>query len=532
MNCPKNQSRRTTIFSRVLKGATLLSIVLGSAQLTDQASAQFSCTMPFYRSSDPFEAPNMWLAHVSVSTKNQFGLPVVLDGSGFLVSPHAMLLPASMLYQRGDLPNSANVKPDAWIGSVSEYRITPDARMLDPHATEIHAPYGSRTPSRRVMSRDFRTWSSPLTANKDFNWGALQFDCPFAGLGTGIPVSFRFNPLGRVNSEGYRDFGVYYESDRYFAPTRLHFDYLSTWGSKRFIWTSNNVNLTQMLPGTGAWKLFGDIDYGTGQVELDYGLVGLFTTAYASNDPDCSTVTDTCCSAAGPFFNDVGNRADSIREIMNWRPEDDCNMPMPLPWHLLMEHVRNVQPEMLLPLEQLNLTPDANGQLIEPVSHTMQVIEHTFYEWFVYTTDPLDPSGPRAVRMVAPENRWLSVEEAQTLISASINWTSLNPPLFNPTEIEIDPTIPSFNTMVVTDEPSDSEDQGAGEDHIEEMLVDDGQDDGSQFDPADLNQDGSVNGADLASLLGEWGNQGGSADIDGNGLVEGGDLALLLGRWQ
>lgn len=52
----------------------------------------------------------------------------------------------------------------------------------------------------------------------------------------------------------------------------------------------------------------------------------------------------------------------------------------------------------------------------------------------------------------------------------------------------------------------------------------------SSGNPADLNGDGFVNGADLAMLLGQWGGPG-SADLSGDGLVDGADLAILLGEW-
>ena len=47
----------------------------------------------------------------------------------------------------------------------------------------------------------------------------------------------------------------------------------------------------------------------------------------------------------------------------------------------------------------------------------------------------------------------------------------------------------------------------------------------------DLDGDGTVNGADLATLLGVWGTDGDAADLDGNGAVGGGDLSILLGAW-
>ena len=49
--------------------------------------------------------------------------------------------------------------------------------------------------------------------------------------------------------------------------------------------------------------------------------------------------------------------------------------------------------------------------------------------------------------------------------------------------------------------------------------------------PSDLNGDGTVDGVDLAIVLGDWGATGGIADVDQNGIVDGADLALILGAW-
>ena len=53
---------------------------------------------------------------------------------------------------------------------------------------------------------------------------------------------------------------------------------------------------------------------------------------------------------------------------------------------------------------------------------------------------------------------------------------------------------------------------------------------GEVADPADLDGDGSVGGADLTILLGAWGGRG-PADLDGNGSVGAEDLAILLAAW-
>lgn len=54
--------------------------------------------------------------------------------------------------------------------------------------------------------------------------------------------------------------------------------------------------------------------------------------------------------------------------------------------------------------------------------------------------------------------------------------------------------------------------------------------------PADLNQDGVVNGIDLSMLLAAWGacppKGGCPADLDHSGEVDGADLALLLAEWK
>jgi len=49
--------------------------------------------------------------------------------------------------------------------------------------------------------------------------------------------------------------------------------------------------------------------------------------------------------------------------------------------------------------------------------------------------------------------------------------------------------------------------------------------------PGDLDGDGLVNGADLASLLNGWGTTG-STDIDGSGNTDAADLAILLNNWS
>jgi hypothetical protein len=49
--------------------------------------------------------------------------------------------------------------------------------------------------------------------------------------------------------------------------------------------------------------------------------------------------------------------------------------------------------------------------------------------------------------------------------------------------------------------------------------------------PGDVNLDGFVDAADLATLLASWGPCSCPADLNGNGAVDGTDLAILLANW-
>ncbi len=56
--------------------------------------------------------------------------------------------------------------------------------------------------------------------------------------------------------------------------------------------------------------------------------------------------------------------------------------------------------------------------------------------------------------------------------------------------------------------------------------------DACEGNPADLNDDGSVNAADLAILLNVWQTSNAAADLDHDGVVGAPDLAILLNAWN
>ena len=52
-----------------------------------------------------------------------------------------------------------------------------------------------------------------------------------------------------------------------------------------------------------------------------------------------------------------------------------------------------------------------------------------------------------------------------------------------------------------------------------------------EFLPADFNQDGSVDGLDLAVVLANWGQSNAGGDADGDGCTGAQDLAVVLASW-
>ena len=54
---------------------------------------------------------------------------------------------------------------------------------------------------------------------------------------------------------------------------------------------------------------------------------------------------------------------------------------------------------------------------------------------------------------------------------------------------------------------------------------------GTPLCPADLNEDGEINGVDLAVLLGHWGESNPEYDLNGDGQVDGADLTVVLSGW-
>ena len=500
---PMSRTTKTSPFlARTLAAATLVGGITGVTSLG--AAANNNCDkLTEHGDHEKTEYPNLWSTHVSVTTTNIHGVDVTLEGSGVMVSPYSMLLPANMLYERGDLGIGLDLAPGEFIGSKSQYTITP--AISKSWNGEIIAPFGTRTPSRRAISSDFKTCSKTKAKYK-FNWGCLQFDCPFEGMGSGMPIKFK--SLNNFNPKPVEVIGFEERNLKLRKTQRLENEIYHP-GNHRWAIRVTNADFRNVLGGSGVSRT------------TSRDLIGLITQAQDG------------CTARGPRFNDVGNRMNSIKELMQYKPAEDCANEQGATWLEVLGVVLGT-PEMMIPMEELNIT-NGNEELeqTQHSSRTMQVIEHTFYEWLEYQVipGPLGEAGPRAIKMLQPEERWLDQNEAQALLSASANWSSFNRPVENPETFSVDPTIEVASSLITGSFGDAFEGPDQSEAPMDWLEAAD-EDDAPQFDPSDINQDGAINGADLAELLGNWDNQGTTSDLDGNGIVDGGDLTMLLARWQ
>ena len=118
------------------------------------------------------------------------------------------------------------------------------------------------------------------------------------------------------------------------------------------------------------------------------------------------------------------------------------------------------------------------------------------------------------------DGAWNQVAE---VTQSAAEWRRLSLPLVAPTE-----TPSEVRIRIIASDLDAGSVVEAGVDEITVLEAS-----CSEIDcPADLNQDGTVNGGDVGLLLAAWGGSGaGGEDLDGDGTVGGGDIGLLLAFW-
>ena len=122
------------------------------------------------------------------------------------------------------------------------------------------------------------------------------------------------------------------------------------------------------------------------------------------------------------------------------------------------------------------------------------------------------------VEYVNSSNDWVLLDE---IVSDGNDQTEF---VFHEYEMPSDAQSARFRIRFITNGNSLTDDW-----FIDMLTIDDSPENQNDC-PGDYNNDGNIDGVDLAFLLGNWGLP--AADIDGDGTTSGSDLAIVLGSWS
>lgn len=348
-------------------------------------------------------------------------------GTGALVGPHMLLTAGHVVYNRAKEKKNQTcnyIQPGAY---------------HDPATNHIVYPYGERTISDTKYKKTNNKWADPTySPERDVDYGAIRLVCPFEDIDTYIPLVFDFTP-SFVNMSGYpsedlpdstslgdqwRDAGdVTSVLDR-----QLYYDIRSTGGASGApVWTFNSSDQTRRLIGVNA-------------------------------------AHSTQCNGLGPRL--VWQNEALILDWLSWTPSLNEKIAEGCAFQAKLIDFKNLQNSFRaggfknysareLSLAPDDLRPDIGDQQTERVHKVYQYIQNTMFAWEEHWVSR-DQRRGRVVRLLKPEERWLSQDEARALLSASASWMDQEPSGRFEQRGEIgDPTpLPMPREPEVPDQPS------------------------------------------------------------------------------
>ncbi|MFN0058076.1 MAG: hypothetical protein ACKVX7_06430 [Planctomycetota bacterium] len=326
-------------------------------------------------------------------------------GSGVLVGPHCVLTAGHVVYNR-----------DEGHFNYSDIHIQP-AAYLD--GNDVVYPYGFRIALHKRTNDKYADTS--YTPKSEVDYGALQFVCPFEDLTTYIPVVFEYDP-SFINMAGY--------------PVE---------------------ELPDPSRSLDMWRVAGDID----TLEDRRLYYDARSTGGASGAPVWTFNADTDTrrlialnNAHSTECNGIGARLVSQNEAlilswMEWEPTFDEKLAAGcafsgtvVGWSSLLGYYAQ-NPWLLTAIQSLQIIdPPFPPPIGPPTRKVFQYIEGTFYAWEEYAVEPTDPDGLHFLHMTRPENLWLSVDEAQVLLTASSKWVDSVPAGASEVIVPFAPVVP------------------------------------------------------------------------------------------
>lgn len=143
----------------------------------------------------------------------------------------------------------------------------------------------------------------------------------------------------------------------------------------------------------------------------------------------------------------------------------------------------------------------------------------SYFRWYANDDTLSSEVDPFLVEVTADGTNWVTLETVNT--HGNNAWRGVTFDLAN--------YITPSSTVQVRFTVSDSPDNSVTEAAIDAVSITGAFCSPAPVCPADFNEDGITDGADLAIMLGAWGTAGG--DLNGDNITDGADLAIFLGAW-
>ncbi len=313
--------------------------------------------------------------------------------TGSLVGPHMVLTCGHCVYDRekgGKKEEPIHVQPAAY-------------RHGD--AGEIELPHWYRKVTDTKYKRINGKYPTVSDIDKlTVDYGAIYLVCPFEDITTYMPMAFDLD-VSSINMSGYPVKDLPYMSHkgdqwRVSGPVVITWDRTLNYGA-----TS-----TGGASGAPVWY------YDPG-AEDERRIIAVNVSHLTS------------CDGIGTRL--VSNNEDLITNTwLRWEPslsersEQGCATLdlMPLLWDQLYD--RLVKGSLLSSFKLRLILPLKDPSSV-PSLRVYQYIENTRYVWEEYYINPRYPAtSKRYLRMIEPEDKWLSVKEAQVLLTASSKWAN------------------------------------------------------------------------------------------------------------
>ena len=327
--------------------------------------------------------PHYTVTRVTSQYTDDCGVVTNQQSSGVLISAHCVLTAGHVVFQNPRFSNGT-CEID------TRYRGTPDCMTVIPGFVNGGAPYGVRKSLRRSVPAQFTERDKSWTYLSKRDYGVIRLECPFEHTNDFMGVRFDYN----WQDAGIGDAG---ENRKLYGH-----GYGDTWpiGDNRVI-SNAFCEITGMpkrrirsrhhlKPGHSGGFLT-DTGYGlaTGQPRK---IIGVFS--HNGGNSYCSGSVRMC-----------KQNEELVRSWINWKPSleesENCGNLIVHPWAHVLNQILT-RPEMLIPMEELNLIAPINDYQGPPNARTMQIIEGEFYEWVEFKTEPNNPESPMFIRMIAP----------------------------------------------------------------------------------------------------------------------------------